>query len=160
MLNRFFFQPRFHELKNQIQHFFLKNTINFNSKENTFIVLGLLFFGLSWSFLKHKNSFKEILIILIIGPYLLTSFLLQSGLFTDRSIEKEEFIFKAINNDKSITHYGKHINHQKEPNTKLKEENGEYNIYSIKPIKKGEELTTDYDDTPSFISKSNPEWNK
>ena len=28
------------------------------------------------------------------------------------------------------------------------------------PIKKGDELTTDYDDTPSFISKSNPEWNK
>tara|TARA_Y100000816_G_C26088034_1_gene574468 strand:- start:1111 stop:1536 length:426 start_codon:yes stop_codon:yes gene_type:complete len=82
------------------------------------------------------------------------------GLFTDRSIEKEEFIFKAINEDKSITHYGQHINHQKEPNTKLKEENGEYNIYSTKSIKKGEELTTDYDDTPSFISKSNPEWNK
>ena len=61
---------------------------------------------------------------------------------------------------KSITHYGQHINHEKEPNTKLKEENGEYNIYSIKPIKKGDELTTDYDDTPSFISKSNPEWNK
>lgn len=82
------------------------------------------------------------------------------GLFTDISIEKEEFIFKAINEDKSITHYGQHINHQKEPNTKLKLENGEYNIYSTKPIKKGDELTTDYDDTPSFISKSNPEWNK
>jgi len=71
-------------------YFFLKNTINFNFKENTFLILGLLFFGLSWSFLKHKNSFKEILIILIIGPYLLTSFLLQSGLFTDRSRELRE----------------------------------------------------------------------
>ena len=71
-------------------YFFLKNTINLNSKENTFLILGLLFFGLSWSFIKNKNSFKEILIILIIGPYLLTSFLLQSGLFTDRSRELRE----------------------------------------------------------------------
>jgi hypothetical protein len=53
-------------------------------------MLGLLFFGLSWSFIKHKNSFKEILIALIIGPYLFTSFLLQSGLFTDRSRELRE----------------------------------------------------------------------
>jgi len=71
-------------------YFFLKNTINLNSKENTFLILGLLFFGISWSFLKQKNSFKELLIILIIGPYLLTSFLLQSGLFTDRSRELRE----------------------------------------------------------------------
>ena len=71
-------------------YFFFKNTINFNSKENTFLILGLLFFGISWSFLKQKNSFKELLTILIIGPYLLTSFLLQSGLFTDRSRELRE----------------------------------------------------------------------
>jgi hypothetical protein len=58
--------------------------------ENTLLIIGLLFFGLSWSFIKHKNSFKEILIALIIGPYLLTSFLLQSGLFTDRSRELRE----------------------------------------------------------------------
>ncbi len=71
-------------------YFFLKNNTNFNSKENTFLILGLLFFGISWSFLKQKNSFKELLIILLIGPYLLTSFLLQSGLFTDRSRELRE----------------------------------------------------------------------
>ena len=66
-------------------YFFFKNTIDLNSKENTFLILGLLFFGLSWSLIQNKNSFKEILITLIIGPYLLTSLLLQSGLFTDRS---------------------------------------------------------------------------
>ena len=71
-------------------YFFFKNTSNFNFKENTFLILGLLFFGLSWSFIKYKNSFKEILITLIIGPYLLTSCLLQSGLFTDRSRELRE----------------------------------------------------------------------
>ena len=71
-------------------YFFFKSIINFNFKENTFLILGLLFFGLSWSFIKPKNSFKEILIALIIGPYLLTSCLLQSGLFTDRSRELRE----------------------------------------------------------------------
>ena len=71
-------------------YFFLRNISNFNFKENSFLILGLLFFGLSWSFIKHKNSFKEILITLVIGPYILTSLLLQSGLFTDRSRELRE----------------------------------------------------------------------
>ena len=47
-------------------------------------------FGLSWSFPNNKTNFKNVLIILIIGPYLLTSFLLGSGLFTDRSRELRE----------------------------------------------------------------------
>jgi len=71
-------------------YFFLKNLINLNFKENTFLILGLLFFGVSWLFIKNKQSFKQILIILIIGPYFFTSFLLQSGLFTDRSRELRE----------------------------------------------------------------------
>ena len=71
-------------------YFFLKDSIDFNTKENTFIILGLLSFGFSWSLIKYKNSFKEILITLIIGPYLFTSFILQSGLFTDRSRELRE----------------------------------------------------------------------
>ena len=71
-------------------YFFFTNISNFNFKENIFLVIGLLLFGLSWSFINLRNSFKEILITLIIGPYLLTSFLLQSGLFTDRSRELRE----------------------------------------------------------------------
>ena len=50
----------------------------------------MILFGLSWSFLENKTNFKNVLIILIIGPYLLTSFLLSSGLFTDRLIELRE----------------------------------------------------------------------
>ena len=73
-----------------IYYFFFKNITNFNFKENTFLIFGLLLFGISWSFIKHKNTFKELIITLIIGPYLLTSFLLQSGLFTDRSRELRE----------------------------------------------------------------------
>ena len=92
-------------------YFFLKNISNFNFKENTFLIFGLTFFAISWTFIQHKHSFKEILITLIIGPYLLTSLLLQSGLFTDRSRElreKMEYVSsldivknKTINVDKS-----------------------------------------------------------
>ena len=71
-------------------YFFYRSLSSFNFKENTFLLIGLLFFGISWSLMKNKNSFKEVLITLIIGPYLLTSFLLQSGLFTDRSRELRE----------------------------------------------------------------------
>ena len=71
-------------------YFFFRSLSNFSFRENTFLIVGLLLFGISWSFIKHKKSFKEILITLIIGPYLLTSFLLQSGLFTDRSRELRE----------------------------------------------------------------------
>ena len=70
--------------------FLFKNISDFNLKENSFLIMGLLFFGVSWSFINNKKSFKEILIALIIGPYLLTSFLLQSGLFTDRSRDLRE----------------------------------------------------------------------
>ncbi len=71
-------------------YFLFKNVSEFNFQENTFLIIGLLSFGVSWSFIKNKNSFKEILLALIIGPYLLTSFLLQSGLFTDRSRDLRE----------------------------------------------------------------------
>ncbi len=71
-------------------YIFFKSTLNFTLKENTFIILGLISFSIAWSFIKNKSNFKEILITLIIGPYLLTSLLLQSGLFTDRSRELRE----------------------------------------------------------------------
>ena len=71
-------------------YFFFRNTTSLNFKENTYLFIGLILFGLSWSFLENKTNFKNVLIILIIGPYLLTSFLLGSGLFTDRSREIRE----------------------------------------------------------------------
>ena len=71
-------------------YFFFKDLANFNFRENSFVLLGLVSFALSWSLIKNKTSLKEILIPLIIGPYLLFSFFLQSGLFTDRSRELRE----------------------------------------------------------------------
>ena len=47
-------------------------------------------FAIAWSLIKDQRNIKEFFITLIIGPYLLTSLLLQSGLFTDRSRELRE----------------------------------------------------------------------
>ena len=68
-------------------YFFFQDLTSLNLKENTYLFIGLILFGLSWSLLNHKTNFKNVLVILIIGPYLLTSLLLGSGLFTDRSRE-------------------------------------------------------------------------
>ena len=68
-------------------YFFFQNITSLNFKENTYLFIGLILFGLSWSLLNNKTNFKNVLVILIIGPYLLTSLLLGSGLFTDRSKE-------------------------------------------------------------------------
>jgi len=73
-----------------LYYFFFKNITSFNFKENTYLFIGLILFGLSWSLLNNKTNFKNVLVILIIGPYLLTSLLLGSGLFTDRSRELRE----------------------------------------------------------------------
>ena len=70
-----------------LYYFFFQNITSLNFKENTYLFIGLILFGLSWSLLNNKTNFKNVLVILIIGPYLLTSLLLGSGLFTDRSKE-------------------------------------------------------------------------
>ena len=67
-----------------------KSAFNFTNKENIFMILGFISFAISWSLIKGKSKLKEVFITLIIGPYLLTSLLLQSGLFTDRSRELRE----------------------------------------------------------------------
>ena len=69
---------------------FFKTDLNLTIRENVFIILGLISFAIAWSFVKDKSSLKGIFITLIIGPYLLTSLILQSGLFTDRSRELRE----------------------------------------------------------------------
>ena len=69
---------------------FFKSSLNFTIRENIFVISGLLSFVIAWSLIKKENNIKKTIINLIIGPYLLTSLLLQSGLFTDRSREIRE----------------------------------------------------------------------
>ncbi|MDC3170856.1 glycosyltransferase family 39 protein [Prochlorococcus sp. AH-716-E13] len=86
-----------------IYFFMFKTTLNLNIKENTFLIIGLILFALAWSFIKNTQSTSTLISILIIGPYLMTSCLLQSGLFTDRSRLLRETMehvssLKTINN--------------------------------------------------------------
>ena len=64
--------------------------MNFNIKENTFLIGGLVLFALAWNFIKNTQSSSTLISLLIVGPYLMTSCFLQSGLFTDRSRELRE----------------------------------------------------------------------
>ncbi len=73
-----------------IYFIFFKSSLNFTTKENIFAISGLVSFTIAWSLIKKEHNIKKIIINLIIGPYLLTSLLLQSGLFTDRSRELRE----------------------------------------------------------------------
>ena len=77
--------------------------MNFNIKENTFLIGGLVLFALAWNFIKNTQSSSTLISLLIVGPYLMTSCFLQSGLFTDRSRELRETMenissLKTINN--------------------------------------------------------------
>ena len=73
-----------------IYFFVFKSNMSFNVKENTFLISGLVLFALAWTFIKYTHSTSTLISILIIGPYLMTSCFLQSGLFTDRSRELRE----------------------------------------------------------------------
>ena len=79
--------------------------------------------------------------------YISDSNIQGKGLFTNTSLKNDEFVFVGIYKcnssqlfNSSISHYGHFINHQKEPNCKIKLENGDYNIYTIKPINKKDGL--------------------
>ena len=83
--------------------FVFKANMNFNIKENTFLIGGLVLFALAWNFIKNTQSSSTLISLLIVGPYLMTSCFLQSGLFTDRSRELRETMenissLKTINN--------------------------------------------------------------
>ncbi len=70
--------------------FVFKANMNFNIKEHAFLIGGLVLFALAWNFIKNTQSKSTLISILIVGPYLMTSCFLQSGLFTDRSRELRE----------------------------------------------------------------------
>ena len=49
------------------------------------ISLGLILFSISWLIYKIAKTIKSKIILIFIGPYILTTFIVQSGLITDRS---------------------------------------------------------------------------
>ena len=81
-----------------------------------------------------------------------------TGIFTNETIKEQTklgtgiyfklLVFPIVTHDLGIW-----INHQKNSNSYLKFEDSKYEVYSKKLIKKNQEITLNYHDTPWFIQK-------
>jgi hypothetical protein len=80
------------------------------------------------------------------------------GLYASKDYSINDKLILAIENNHQITKLCSKVNHCNHPNSVLKQENDGWYLYSIKPIHKGEEITANYNYTPSFIKKPNEEW--
>ena len=70
----------------------LKKTINFNLKEEVFLIIGLLISALVLITIKNTKKFRSIFFTFLVFPYLIGSCMVQSGLLTDRSRNLRETI--------------------------------------------------------------------
>jgi hypothetical protein len=101
------------------------------------------------------------------------------GIFTKRPRAKDERLFVAVDTNDNVTPVGTKINHCPSmktisatgrvapantilPNTYLSpradKTTGEWWIMSARDLNVGEELTADYNYTPDFIQKPDPDW--
>lgn len=86
------------------------------------------------------------------------------GVFTTTNVPMWTVIDKAIDHTNQqklpvITFFGSKINHSKSPSTRLIESNRTWWIQAIRDMKEDEEITADYNKTPWFIAKPEPNWN-
>ena len=80
-----------------------------------------------------------------------------TGTFASRDIPSNEIVGNAFsygNKKLTRTELGAKVNHQFNSNTFLKKDRDGYNLYSTKDIKRGSEVTSNYEDTPDFIDKN------
>jgi len=80
-----------------------------------------------------------------------------TGAFASRDIQPEEIIgsaFSYANKKLSRTELGAKVNHQFNNNSIMRKDKSGYNLYATKDIKKGSEVTANYEDTPDFIDKN------
>ena len=89
------------------------------------------------------------------------------GIFATQDIKKGEFIGMPISDEKKFedfistrsdefdtrTDIGRKLNHKTEGNSVLKSENNNLNLYANSDIKKGDEITVNYKDSPWYVSK-------
>jgi len=76
-----------------------------NNIQKLILSFGLVFLSISWFAVNLVNKFRRKLFFLLLGPYLLSLSLVQSGLITDRSrdlrIASEQLVIKEnLNNEK------------------------------------------------------------
>lgn len=94
----------------------------------------------------------------LINLYIYKSNIHGDGLYTNKKINKNNYISLLINSNKIITYFGTKINHSYTPNTILHHTENGWHIVALKNINKNTELTVDYNDTPDFIKKPEPKW--
>ena len=93
--------------------------------------------------------------IYIIGP----SAIHGQGVIAVRDVEPGETIGKAVIIDgikPVITDMGKYVNHTYQPNSRLQYIERRFDLIATRPIKAGEEIAADYNDTPWFLEKPKP----
>lgn len=73
-----------------------------------------------------------------------------NGLFTTKPLRKGEVIMTVFKSRK-VVYLGGYINHQSVPNTHVIKNKNNYDLYALRDIVAGEELTSDYNSMPSFI---------
>ena len=82
------------------------------------------------------------------------------GVFAEKDFNKGEFIGVAIEDEAKVkshpqidtrTPFCKSLNHQKKASAIQKSENNVMNVYAGRNIKKGEEITLDYDKAPAYV---------
>lgn len=132
---------------------------------NIFIIILVLFLLFAYyKKIKYEYAFIIILLILLLfifntnTLYIALSNIHGVGVFTKLNLLKNKKIYKAIDKYKNITYFGSKINHSNNPNTYIKETNDGWFIYSLNYIKKFTELTLNYNNTPDFIMKPDPNW--
>jgi len=116
-------------------------------------------------------------ILVVLCYYMLTSkkYIIKKskingvGIFANKNIKKNELIDLAFilyineNNlkDGDITLFGSKINHCSiNDNSYLKNINNKYYIYAKRNINKGEEITSNYNNTPEIIEKPDKSYKK
>ena len=86
------------------------------------------------------------------------------GVIANKDFKKGELVGMAVTDESALQPYndpkdfrdcrttlGKFLNHQNKHNANLKSENNTLNIYANCPIKKGDEITVNYQKAPNYI---------
>lgn len=86
------------------------------------------------------------------------------GVFAERDYHKGEFVDIGITFIASImpsvTYFGSKINHSRRPNLVLEKspDGSTWDLYATDYITAGTEFTVDYNNTPWYIMKPDPNW--
>ena len=82
------------------------------------------------------------------------------GVFSKKNFLKDSTLFKTMEKDETITLLGSKINHcqLEKTNSFIKETEKGWFLIASKDINNGDEILSDYNNTPIFIKKPEKDW--